>query len=145
MSMRSQRFRVRGIWQLQIVERRGANFEPNHLCQRIGRRKEASNRGGGIQRQRGSSTSDSMCVSHSTLVQQMKHSCAHPFLWLEKYYFQDQGRPSNQYPWREEVMKNMEKLKALEVEKEQTKMEVYRMDLLYIWLQYAICISVLKK
>ena len=36
---------------------------------------------------------------------------------LGKYYLRDQGHPSNYYSQREEIMKNIEKLKALEVEK----------------------------
>jgi hypothetical protein len=53
---------------MQNVERKGTNSKLDHLYQRIGRRKEASNRGGGIQSREGSSTSHFVCVSHSTLL-----------------------------------------------------------------------------
>jgi hypothetical protein len=69
-----------GIQRLQAVEKRGVSSKPDHPCQRIERRKELSKGGGGIQRRRGSSASD----SHSRLVQQMKYFCVHPFLQLRK-------------------------------------------------------------
>jgi hypothetical protein len=50
-----------GIQRLQAIEK-GANFKPDHPCHRIGRRKEAPKRGGGIQRQRSSSTLDFVCI-----------------------------------------------------------------------------------
>ena len=53
---------------MQNVERKGTNSKPDHPYQRIGWKKEASSRGGGIQSREGSSTSHFVYVSHSTLV-----------------------------------------------------------------------------
>jgi hypothetical protein len=51
----------------------------------------------------------------------MKYASAHPFLQLGKYYLRDEGRPKNQYSRREEIMKGLEKLKAVDVEKGKNK------------------------
>jgi hypothetical protein len=44
------------------LEKKGANSELNHTCQRIELRKEAYKRSGGIQREGSSSALDSMCA-----------------------------------------------------------------------------------
>jgi hypothetical protein len=51
----------------------------------------------------------------------MKYASVHPFLRLGKYYLQDEGRPKNQYSRREEIMKGLEKLRAVDVEKDKNK------------------------
>jgi hypothetical protein len=96
----------------QLLEKMGTTSESNQSSPRILRRKEFSEATASIPMRRGSSTSD----SHFKLVQQMKYASAHPFLGLGKYYLRDQGRPANRYSRREEIMRNVEKMRALDLE-----------------------------
>jgi hypothetical protein len=96
----------------QLLEKMGTTSEPNQSSPRILWRKEFSEATTSIPMRRGSSTSD----SHFKLVQQMKYASAHPFLRLGKYCLRDQGRPTNRYSRREEIMRNVEKMRALDLE-----------------------------
>jgi hypothetical protein len=104
--------RVKHMSEVQILKKMGAISEPNQSSPRILRRKEFSGGTTSIPMRRGSSTSD----SHFKLVQQMKYASAHLFLQLGKYYLRYQGRPANHYSQREEIMNNVEKMKALDLE-----------------------------
>jgi hypothetical protein len=105
--------KVQHMSEEQILEKVGATSEPNQSSQRILQRKEFSEETTSIHKRRGSSTSN----SHFKLVQQMKYASAHLFLRLGKYYLRDQGRPTNHYSWRIEIMRNVEKMRALDLER----------------------------
>jgi hypothetical protein len=105
--------KVKRMAEEQIPKKMGATFEPNQSGQRNLRKKEFLEGTTSIQRRGGSSTSD----SHFKLVQQMKYTSAHPFLRLGKYYLRDQRCLANHCSRRKKIMRNVEKTRALDIER----------------------------
>jgi hypothetical protein len=111
--MQSWRFRVKRHASTITFGEEGRKIKWNHACKRVGHRKKIPERGACIQSTGGSSIAE----SHFNWVHEMKLLSAFPFLQVGKYYLWDQGHPSNYYSWREEIMRNIEKLKAMEAKK----------------------------